>query len=313
MTGPLQVEPGAGDRGAPARRPRVKALRALGFLAVALVLITVAGHWSGRQPERDALAAAKRELGIELESRRVEVGDVTLHVVLAGPEDGAPVVLLHGFPEFWYAWARPMAILAQRGFRVAVPDQRGYGESDKPRGIAAYRVDTLTSDVVGLIRALGFERTHIVGHDWGGRVAWQLAIDHPEVVDRLAVIGTPHPEAAETVISRERSSSWHWTFFQLPWLPEWSARVANWRVTSSLLRSSSLPGTFPEEKLDLYRSAWAQQGAFEAMVNWYRAAYRHPPSSAAPRRVSMPALVLDRARRSFPPLGRGSSERTFPR
>jgi pimeloyl-ACP methyl ester carboxylesterase len=185
-----------------------------------------------------------------------------------------------------------MAILAQNGFRVAVPDQRGYGESDKPSGIAAYRIDALTGDVVGLIRALGFERAHIVGHDWGGRVAWQLAIDHPEAVDRLAVIGMPHPEAAETVVSQEPTSSWHWTFFQLPWLPEWSARVANWRVPSSLLRGSSLSGTFPEEKLDLYRSAWAKEGAFHAMLNWYRAAYWYPPSSAAPRRVSRPALML---------------------
>src|SRR4028119_1123949 len=101
-----------------------------------------------------------------------------LHVVEAGPEDGPLVILLHGFPEFWYGWRKQIGPLAAAGFRVVAPDQRGYGLSDKPRGLDAYNLDRLAGDVIGLIDALGRDRAHVVGHDWGGNVAWWLGIRH---------------------------------------------------------------------------------------------------------------------------------------
>jgi pimeloyl-ACP methyl ester carboxylesterase len=258
------------------------------------------------------VAAAERELGIDLEERRVDVGEVALHVVLAGPEAGPPVVLLHGFPEFWYAWARQMGAFAAAGFRVIVPDQRGYGGSDKPRGVEHYRVDRLAADVAGLIEALGHTSAFVAAHDWGGGVAWQLALRHPERVRRLAVLDTPHPAA--DVESGEESVSWYRTFFQLPWLPEWVARLRNWRVMAGALRDGAASGAFPEAKLDLYRSAWDQDGAFSTMLDWYRAGFRHP-EAFQDGRVGVPTLVLvahddafipsDRSRASLDHLDQG--------
>ncbi len=269
----------------------MRAARWIVLVALALAVLVVAGQRSGDQPPRDAVAAAERELGIDLEARRVGVGEVELHVVLAGPEGGEPVVLLHGFPEFWYAWYRQMGSLAAAGFRVVAPDQRGYGGSDKPRSVESYRVDLLAGDVAGLIEALGFERAFVAAHDWGGGVAWQLALRYPERVRRLAVFDTPHPQAVREVESQEASVSWYRTFFQIPWLPEWAARLANWRVLAGSLRDTAASGAFPDANLDLYRSAWDQGGAFSSMVNWYRAAFRHPEAFETGR-VTVPTLVI---------------------
>jgi len=261
------------------------------FVGLAALLL-YAGHRSGDQPRRDALAAAQRELDVPLEAQRIDVGDVSLYVVQAGPPDGAPVVLLHGFPEFWYAWKGAIAPLAHAGFRVIVPDQRGYGDSDKPRAVEAYAIDHLGDDVAGLIAALGHERAFVVAHDWGGGVAWNLAIRHPERVRKLVVLDTPHPDARLATPPAGESISWYRTFFQIPWLPEESARWGNWHVTSKMLRDTAAPGAFPEEKLDLYRSAWDRDGAFGTMVNWYRASFRRQRDATAERRVGVPTLLL---------------------
>jgi pimeloyl-ACP methyl ester carboxylesterase len=268
----------------------------------ACAALVALGHWSGRQPQSDAVEAARRELGIELDARRVDVGEVELFSVRAGPPGGPPVVLLHGFPEFWYAWKGVIRPLADAGFRVIVPDQRGYGDSDKPRDVAAYQIDRLGDDVAGLIAALGYDKAAVVAHDWGGGVAWNVAIRHPERVAKLAVLDTPHPDVERVLPkSGEESVSWYRTFFQIPWLPEESARWGNWWLLSRSIRDSARPGAFPDEKLDLYRSAWDRDGAFGAMVNWYRAAYRFHREQTEPRRVTVPVLVLAAAEDAFIP------------
>lgn len=127
--------------------------------------------------------------------RYAVVNGVRLHYVEAGA--GPPVVLLHGFPEFWYSWRQQIPALVAAGFRVIALDLRGYNESDKPAGIQHYRMELLVRDVVGIVRHAGGERAHIVGHDWGGAIAWQVAIEHPEVVERLAILNAPHPAALE--------------------------------------------------------------------------------------------------------------------
>jgi epoxide hydrolase 4 len=270
----------------------MRVARVLLLVFVAAAALAAVSYVRSGQPARDAVAAAESELGIRIESRRVAVGDVTLHVVLAGPPSGEPVVLLHGFPEFWYAWRRVMARLAAAGYRVIVPDQRGYNESDKPSGIEAYGVEALADDVARLIAALGFERADLAAHDWGGGVAWQVAIRHPERVRRFAIIDTPHPQAHEGFESQESKISWYRTFMQLPWLPEFSARLANYWLLTSNLRGTSRPGTFPDATMDLFRSAWDQPGALTAATNWYRAAFRHPPHFDAEQRIAVPTLVI---------------------
>jgi len=128
-----------------------------------------------------------------IEHRLVKVNGITLHVVTAGPKDGEPVILLHGFPEFWYGWKHQIPALAAAGYRVIVPDQRGYNQSDKPKAVGEYVIYKMVDDIVGLIEAMGHTSANIVGHDWGVIVAWSLAILHPERVQTLSILNVPHP------------------------------------------------------------------------------------------------------------------------
>ncbi len=238
-----------------------------GVIIVALVL----GQLSGHQPDRDEVSIARAALGIELESRRIDVGEVSLHVVLAGPDDGPPVVLLHGFPEFWYAWRGPMAVLARAGFRVIVPDQRGYNRSDKPSDPEAYRLDRRVGDIVGLLDALGLGTAHVAAQDVGGGVGWRLVLEHPERVRSYAVISVPHPLAYGLFEGDVDEVSWHRTFMQIPWLPGFTARLGNWWLMSSNLRATSAPGTFSDEEMDLLRSSWDRDDAVYAITKFRRA------------------------------------------
>ncbi|WP_394338922.1 alpha/beta fold hydrolase [Haloplanus aerogenes] len=230
----------------------------------------------------------------EGESTTVETNGVRLHVVRLGPDDGPPVVLLHGFPEFWYGWLPVARNLADAGYRVLVPDQRGYNESTKPAGVGAYRLPTLAADVAGLIEATGHDAAHVVGHDWGAAVAWWLALDHPERVTTLTAVNVPHPTVMQRTLRRswdQRRRSWYMGFFQLPRLPERVARAGNWRLFERTMRESSRPGTFDAEDFERYRAAWEKPGAIGGMVNWYRAAARYRlPDRTAP--VDPPTLVL---------------------
>ncbi len=271
------------------------------WVALGLSALGVAVQLSGRQPVRDAVAAAEGELGIDLETLRIDAGEVELFTVLAGPVDGPLVVLLHGFPEFWYAWKGALPPLVAAGYRVALPDQRGYGDSEKPRAVEAYRVERLAGDVAGLVAALGRESACVAAHDWGGGVAWELVLRHPERVRRLVILDTPHPNARRVLESKEETVSWYRTFFQIPWLPEWSARAGSWWLLARSLRNTARPGAFPDEKLDLYRSAWDRDGAFGTMVNWYRASFRFGFPDHGEGRVAVPTRVLVAADDAFIP------------
>ena len=225
----------------------------------------------------------------------IRTNGVTLHVVTAGPPDGPLVLLLHGFPEFWYGWRCQIDALASGGYHLLVPDQRGYGLSEKPQGLAAYTLDRLAADVVGLIAASGRDRAAVVGHDWGAAVAWWLGIRHPTWLERLGILNGPHPMVMSDHLRHHPAQlrrSWYIFYFQLPWLPEWSARAGNWRAAVRALRDSSRRGTFTDADLDRYREAWSRPGAFTAMLNWYRAILRHPPRLPRNPRVTVPTLII---------------------
>jgi pimeloyl-ACP methyl ester carboxylesterase len=220
---------------------------------------------------------------------------IRLHVAAAGPADGPLIILLHGFPDFWYGWRRQIPALAQAGFRVWAPDQRGYNLSDKPRSAAAYRLDEVAGDVAGLVDASGRDRAVVVGHDWGGLAAWRLAVTQPERVERLIILNAPHPLAFRRHLLRspaQMARSTYAFFFQLPALPEWLARRRNWAPAERALRVGARPGTFTDADLERYRQAWSRPGAFTAMLNWYRATLRHPPHLSGEQRVTVPALII---------------------
>lgn len=218
------------------------------------------------------------------------VGDVRLHWVEVG--DGPLVVLLHGFPDHWYAWRDQIPALAAAGFRVVAPDMRGYGRSGKPRGISAYRVEHLTADVAGLIRHLGADRASVVGHDWGGVVGWYLPMFHPEVVERLAIVNAPHPVAfgRELRTADQLRRSWYAFAFQLPFIPEAVLRANDFRRVERVLRNEPVRrDAFSDEDICRYKVELARPGALTAMVNYYRASFqRRPPS---PRRITVPTLL----------------------
>jgi pimeloyl-ACP methyl ester carboxylesterase len=240
------------------------------------------------------LTAASVGLDVDAESRYVDVGDVTLHTVVAGPEDGTPVLLLHGFPECWYGWHRQVEPLADAGFRVLVPDQRGYNLSSKPGDVDAYGIDYLAGDVVGLISALGHDEARVVGHDWGAAVAWWTALHHPDRVSRLVAANVPHPTVFRRNLTRnprQQLKSWYVLFFQLPSVPERLARLNDWALPTRALRDSARPGTFSARDVERYRTAWSQPGAYAAMVNWYRAIVRERPEPRTTR-VGVPTRIL---------------------
>jgi epoxide hydrolase 4 len=223
-----------------------------------------------------------------------ELGEVRLHYVEEG--EGPLVVLLHGFPEFWFSWRFQIPALAAAGFRVVAPDMRGYNLSSRPSKVAAYDTDRLAADVRGLIRELGAERALLAGHDWGAAAAWITAMNHPEVVERLAILNVPHPrrmlEGLRT--PRQLARSWYVLFFQLPWLPELSARVRGWWSWRSLFEREARPGAFTPQDIERYVEAWSQPGAPTGMINYYRAAFRESPlrAEARIRPVEAPTLVI---------------------
>jgi epoxide hydrolase 4 len=230
-----------------------------------------------------------------LEHQFIKSNGITLHTVTAGPAGGRLLVLLHGFPEFWWSWRHQIPYLAQAGFRVWAPDQRGYNLSDRPRPVSAYNLDELAADIVGLADAAGQERFSVVGHDWGAVVGWWLALKYPERLDKQVIMNVAHPAVMRRTISQsyeQRLRSLYAAFFQLPWLPEKVLQWRDWQATWRALQQSSRPGTFSEADGRQYRQAWSRPGAFSAMLNWYRAIIQSPPASVANQQVSVPTLII---------------------
>jgi pimeloyl-ACP methyl ester carboxylesterase len=231
---------------------------------------------------------------MHLEHHFIRTNGIVLHTVMAGPTDGPVVILLHGFPEFWYGWRRQIPALAAAGFRVWAPDQRGYNLSDKPRGRSAYRVDTLAQDIVALIEATGRSQAYLAGHDWGAMVAWWVALTAPDCVRRLAILNVPHPEVSTRHVRsdpRQMARSTYAAFFQLPWLPERLLSAANYWMLARGMTNSSRKGAFSGEELDHYRQAWAKPRALQSMLNWYRAFLLRPVPDGS-LRVTAPTTII---------------------
>jgi pimeloyl-ACP methyl ester carboxylesterase len=214
---------------------------------------------------------------VALEHRYVETNGIRLHCAVDG--DGPLVILLHGFPECWYSWRHQISALAPR-FRVVAPDLRGYNESDKPAGVSAYALPELVADVRGLIEAFGERQAVIIGHDWGGGIAWTFAMEHPEMTRRLVVMNCPHPAIfAQHLRSngRQLARSWYMFFFQIPWLPETLLGLGRARpIADAIRRSAVRQDSLTDDDLDYLRDAASRPGALRSAVNYYRATFRSP-------------------------------------
>lgn len=224
----------------------------------------------------------------------VKTNGITLHVAQAGDPDAPLVLLLHGFPEFWYGWREQIPHLVEQGYRVWCPDQRGYNYSDKPNGIASYFLDELAADVIGLIDAAGVDQVYLVGHDWGGGAAWWTALHHPERINKLVILNSPHPAVMRDHLSnnlRQALRSYYMLIFQIPVLPETLATLGGGWMTMSALFRTSKPGTFTDAEVPHYTAAWSQPGAMTAMLNWYRA-LPHQQHLDFNLRCTVPTLLL---------------------
>ncbi len=231
---------------------------------------------------------------------RHRANGITLNCIEAGQADGPLVILLHGFPEFWWGWRYQIGPLAEAGFRVLVPDQRGYNLSDKPEGRRAYDLDILAKDVVGLADAVGRQTFHVVGHDWGGLVAWWTASRYPDRVSRLVALNAPHPSVVGSYMRSHPTQmlrSLYAGFFQIPRLPEAMLSANGHRSLKDALLRTSRRGTFSDEDIALYEKAWLQPGALTAMLNWYRALPLRPAMKDAT--VQAPTLVVWGSRDRF--------------
>lgn len=228
-----------------------------------------------------------------------EINGIRMHFAVAGA--GPLVLLLHGFPDSWSTWRHQIPALARR-FTVVAPDQRGYNETSRPAW--GYSVDVLVADVLELIAALGHERALLVGHDWGGAVAWATAIARPHRVERLAVLNVPHPAVfAEHLRSNPRQvrRSAYMGFFQLPLLPELALSAGDYAVLERALRRD-LGDRIGEAEVAAFKDAISRPGALTAALNWYRAAARQGARglyAGTKMRCEVPTLLIHGDRDAF--------------
>jgi pimeloyl-ACP methyl ester carboxylesterase len=217
---------------------------------------------------------------VQIEHFDARGSGLKLHCAAAGPIDGPLVILLHGFPDCWVTWRRQLELLGEKGFRAVAPDLRGYGDSDKPRAVRDYAMDRLTADVDELIRSLGRESAHVIGHDWGGHIAWHFAMSYLHRVNKLIILNLPHPQRMKRALLtwRQLKKSWYFFFFQIPLLPE------------SLLKPHRLRKLFsriaPPEDVEInVRAMRDPHGA----IHYYRAGLRYPPPIA---KIEAKTLVI---------------------
>ena len=230
---------------------------------------------------------------------------VTLNVALAGDASNPPVILLHGFPESHRTW-RELAPRLEKEFYLAMPDQRGFAGSDRPQEVEAYKSDTLVDDIFALADALGFERFALVGHDWGGAIAWTAALKEPDRLTRLVVINAPHPLIFQKSLiesSEQRAASQYVSAFRSK-LFEKAVEAMGFDALfeKSFSRHVDL-AIIPDAERQQYIAEWSQPGGLTAMLNWYRASKLMvpPPGVTVPLpdwllrpfpKVRVPTLVI---------------------
>lgn len=226
------------------------------------------------------------------------INGLKFFAVTAGPKEGKLILFLHGFPECWYTWRKQISHFATQGYRVVAPDLRGYGMNDKPQSIKDYQITNLVEDIRQLILQQEKQSAIIVAHDWGGAVAWNFAMWHPQMTERLIILNAPHPVLFSREL-RDRTSeqykmSWYMRFFQKPRWPEKVltadfARTARWFFNDKFSHDS----TYNEEDLALYAASYAVPDAIPALLNWYRASFQIRGKNIPENKViDAPTLVL---------------------
>lgn len=252
-------------------------------------MMPAAGFTASRTGERDK-GLVRRDRWVHGLTRD---GGPEIHFVEHG--SGEPVLLLHGFPDFWYMWRHQIPVLAKAGYRAIALDMRGYNRSDAPTSPRQYRMPQLTRDVVRVMDALGIQKATVVGHDWGGIVAWSFAAEYPERLHKLVVINAPHPSAYRKAILRSSQllRSWYVFAFQVPRVPEWLlARSRMRRLRRIWANAGGQSGNVTPTDVEKYEKAFSREGRIRATVNYYRAAAASFFDRAPGRAVTAPTLLI---------------------
>lgn len=270
-------------------------MRAFKMLIIIFVVVSIAlaGLWySGASEEVDEVSMAQKEIGMLLDSQMVDVGSVKLHVVFAGPKNGEPVILIHGFPQFWYMWRHHIKALADQGYRVAAIDMRGYNRSDKPKGRSSYSMQEYALDVTGLMDTQGWANANIVSHDIGSLVAWKLVFDNAARVKRAVIFSGTHPLASQGA-DTPSDKSWYRSFFRLPILPELVSRLGGLNLVANGLVDSSRSGTFSEQQMNLYKNTWMRDHAYYSMLGAYRNEWHQFNNMPSDGATAMPVMFIN--------------------
>lgn len=219
----------------------------------------------------------------------VTLGDVSLHYVSAGSRDKPLLLLLHGFPDFWFSWKYQILDL-KKDFWVVVPDLRGYGQSSKPSSVDEYQISKLIGDVHGLVKSLGREKVVIVGHDWGAPIAWSFATKHEDMLKKLIIINGPHPVAMQRQLHNSIEQifkSWYFIAFQLPCVPELSLTI------NDMQSIDKLHAVYSNEERQAFKYTFGKQGALTGPINYYRASFgKRPGVGFHFRRLKIPVLIV---------------------
>lgn len=199
---------------------------------------------------------------------------INLHYVTQG--EGDLMLFLHGFPECWYSWRHQIPEFA-RDHKVVAIDLRGYNDSDKPSDPSAYKMSELVADVKGVIEGLGYQRCTLIGHDWGGAIAWNFADEYPQFLDRLIILNLPHPAKFSQGLRtlQQLLKSWYIFFFQIPYLPEFLIQLNDYQVLETAFEGMAVKkDAFSQADIDFYKNAFAKRGALTAAINYYRNAFQ---------------------------------------
>ena len=240
------------------------------MLVSVLALVACVGQDAAEEEDGETMTETAAS-GETLERIQLEVGEFTFDALAAGPEDGELVFMLHGFPQSSYEFRSQIPAVAQMGFRVVAPDQRGYSPGARPEGVEAYTVSNLVADVVGMAEALGRERFHVVGHDWGAAVAWNVGLTNPERVISLVALSVPHPfafsEALRSSTGDQAERSGYFQFFA-------SDTAAATFLANDAARLREIYtgwGGLSDEDVQVYVDLLSEPGALQAALNWYGA------------------------------------------
>jgi len=223
---------------------------------------------------------------------------IKLHYVAKGSESKPLMLFLHGFPEFWYSWRHQLKEFGG-DYRAVAVDMRGYGESDKPRAIKDYTMDKLVADIKELIPALGHEKCILVGHDWGGAVAWSFAHMYPNLVEKLIVCNCPHFNAFEKLVQKDKKQflmSWYMMFFQMPCVPEAMMRSQDLKFLDQAFlgkRMGVRPGKMSQDDMEMFKYNYSQEDALRGPIHYYRANLRYLiPLQYPSKKVQVPSLMV---------------------